>query len=187
MLRLIEGSVSGQVNCLIAEQVHFEFVEHDRRVQEEASKNLVALLKQVARVNEIVSIYGAVGEIDLSHIEDHVTRARAHLQEWIETLHQVVPESEASARAFARMRGNRAPARRGKDSSKDCLIFETYLGAGRALREAGMTAPIVFLSSNTSEYLTESRVLKAEIAEDLDPISMLYAPSAGAAVRALGL
>ena len=40
-----------------------------------------------------------------------------------------------------------APARRGKDSSKDCLVYETYLEAVAALRGAGVAAPIVFLSS----------------------------------------
>lgn len=187
VLRLIEASVSGRINSLVAEQVRIEFAEHDQFVQDEASKNLERLRNQVLRVNEIASVYGAIGAIDFSHLDDHVSRARANLQRWLATLQQVSPEMEANARAFARMNSGRAPARRGKESSKDCLVFETYLEAGRTLRAAGLTAPIVFLSSNTTEYLTEARVLKSEIAEDFEPSSMQYAPNSGAAFHALAI
>ncbi len=47
------------------------------------------------------------------------------------------------------MNGNIAPARRGKDSSKDCIVFETYLSCAGMLRTEGLAAPIVFLSSDT--------------------------------------
>ena len=55
------------------------------------------------------------------------------------------------------------------------------------MRGAGVTPPIVFLSSNTNEYLTESKVLKPDIAAEFGTINLGYAPNMSAAKYALGL
>ena len=59
--------------------------------------------------------------------------------------------------------------------------------AASALRGAGVTRPIVFLSSNTNEYLTEGRLLKPKIAVEFGAIKLGYAPNMSAAKYALGL
>jgi hypothetical protein len=89
--------------------------------------------------------------------------------------------------AFARMNAGLAPARRGKESSKDCLVYETYVEAVTALRRVGVATPIVFLSSNTHEYFTEGRILKSEIAAEFGKVNLVYAPNMSAAKHALGL
>jgi tRNA A37 methylthiotransferase MiaB len=80
-----------------------------------------------------------------------------------------------------------APARRGKDSSKDCLVYETYLEAVTSLRNAGVVKPIVFLSSNTKEYLTENNILRTGIAAEFSNINLKYVPNMSAAKFTLGL
>ena len=71
---------------------------------------------------------------------------------------------------------------------KDCVIVEAYIEAANQLRAAGMTAPIVFASSNTKEYFApNTRHLQNDISGDLAAVGMEYAPNFGAAKHCLGL
>jgi len=184
---LVAAAESGHLICLMAEQVAIEFFDHDQLVQDEAERNLKKVREQVERINSLSAVYGAPGTINLTHLDDHVGRARAVVGRWLAKLDKVVPSPQAPAKAFARVNGGIAPARRGKESSKDCLVYETYLEAVSALRGAGLATPIVFLSSNTNEYLTEGRILKPEIAVEFGAINLGYAPNMSAAKYALGL
>lgn len=75
-LALLAAAESGRIVCLMAEQVAIEFAEHDKAVQEEAERNLKKVRDQIMRINMLSGIYGAPGVIDLSHLDDHVARAR---------------------------------------------------------------------------------------------------------------
>lgn len=184
---LVAAAESGRLICLMAEQVAIEFSVHDQPVQDEAERNLRKVREQVERINNLAAVFGAPGIIDFTHLDDHVGRARAVVGRWLAKLDKVVPSPLTPSRAFARVNAGIAPARRGKESSKDCLVYETYLEAVSALRGTGVTTPIVFLSSNTNEYLTEGRVLKPEIAIELGAIKLGYAPNMSAAKYALDL
>lgn len=184
---LVVAAESGRLICLMAEQVAIEFSDHDQPVQDEAERNLKKVREQVERVNKLSAVFGAPGNVNLAHLDDHVGRARAVVGRWLAKLGKVMPGPLAPAKAFARVNVGIAPARRGKDSSKDCLVYETYLEAVSALRGAGVTTPIVFLSSNTNEYLTESKVLKPDIAAEFGAINLGYASNMSAAKYALGL
>jgi hypothetical protein len=184
---LVSTAEAGRLVCLMAEQVAIEFAEHDQSIQDEAARNLRKLREQVERINRISHVYGAPGTIDLTHLDDHVARARNIVGRWLAQLIKLTPSAVVPAKAFVRMNAALAPARRGKESSKDCLIYETYLEAVTALRSAGVTSPIVFLSSNTDEYLIERRVLRAEIAADFGNLAIKYASNMSAAKHMLGL
>jgi hypothetical protein len=92
----------------------------------------------------------------------------------------IVPSQNAGGLAFARMNARIAPARQGKDSSKDCLIFETYLEALQTLRQNGLTSPAALLSSNTDDYDRQ-----VSITEELAALSATYQPNMSAAKYAL--
>lgn len=184
---LVTAVESGQLICLMAEQVAIEFSDHDQPVQDEAKRNLKKMREQVERINKLSAVFGAPGIINLAHLDDHVIRARAVVGRWLANLGLVTPGHQVPAKAFVRMNAGLAPARRGKDSSKDCLVYETYLEVVSALRGTGVTTPIVFLSSNTNEYLTENKILKPEIAAEFDAINLCYAPNMSVAKNALGL
>lgn len=185
-LSLIQATIDGRLSCLIAQQVQIEFDVHDRRIQSEAVKAIERLRKAFMKLTEIAGVFAYTHEFNFFHLDQHVVRARTNLESWLLMFNLLVPDHATEVRAFGRVQGNRAPAKRGKDTWQDCLIFETYLDAGRRLRAKGNTAPIVFLSSNTSEYFTQARVLKHEIDQDLAISSMRYAPNAAAALHELG-
>ena len=184
---LVVAAEAGNLICLMAEQVAIEFAVHDQPVQEETERNLKKLQEQIDRINKLSTVFGAPGTIDLAHLDGHVGRTRGVVERWLTELQKITPGNGIPTKAFARMNACIAPARRGKDSSKDCLVYETYLEAVTSLRNAGVVKPIVFLSSNTKEYLTENNILRTGIAAEFSNINLKYVPNMSAAKFTLGL
>lgn len=116
--------------------------------------------------------------------DDHVARARALLDRFVAGA--LPTDSEVAQLAAKRMQRALAPARRGKDSFKDCVVVESYLAATRALRDAGLNAPIVFASSNIKDF-TDNGTLRPELAQEFAAIDLVYAPNFSAAAHRLGL
>jgi len=183
---LVELAEVGKLTCLIAEQVKTEFCDHDQSIQNEAKNKLTNLSDQVRRVSDIIAIFGSSQTVDLTHFDDHVLKARAVVQRWLDQLQPVKPGHDTHSKAFARLNANKAPAKRGKDSSKDCLVHETYLEVITKNRAAGSVSKIVFVSSNTADYCENRSVLKSEIATEFSALSIEYAPNMAAAKYALG-
>lgn len=174
-----------EFNCVVAEQVSLEFAGHDEAIQSEAKGALIKLQKQVERTNRVHSVFASPVAISMGHLHGQVSAARNIVGRWMAAAHLVTRSDAALARAMDRVNRNIAPARRGKDSMKDCLVLETYLEAIAELRARNMPASIVFLSSNTKEYLGE-RQLKPEIALDFLRLNVSYAPNMAAAKQQLG-
>lgn len=73
---------------------------------------------------------------------------------------------ECKINAINRVVHHISPAAQGKDSTKDCIIFEETLFLGNLLRNNGFTKKIVFASSNTKEYFHDRKpigTIKAEL------------------------
>ena len=76
----------------------------------------------------------------------------------------------------------------GKIPYKDCVILETYLERVRELREDGLTAPIVFVSSNTRDYAEHSEArVRNDIKDEFESLELEYAPNMAAAKHMLKL
>lgn len=183
---LVELAEAGELVLLMAQQVETEFHSHDQAIQDEAKKKLERLSAQVARVNDILATFGSSETPDLTHFNDHVPQARAVVQRWLDQLQTVAPGADTHSKAFARVNANRAPAKRGKESSKDCMVHETYLEAIAKIRAAGSASKIVFVSSNTADYCENRSVLRSEIATELGALAIDFAPNMAAAKYALG-
>lgn len=173
---------------LIAEQVSREIADHVQDTEDTSGAALSRFLAQAQRIHEVAVALGAEGELEIAHIEGHTTRARLAFDRW-ETVATAIPQNaELLARAWHRVQTNRSPAKRGKDSTKDCIVIEAYLEVAANLRALGMTAPIVFVSSNTKEYIAPGT---SRIPEDLDvdfsTVGLTYAPNFSAAAYSLGL
>ncbi|MCW5230962.1 PIN domain-containing protein [Verminephrobacter eiseniae] len=188
-LALLEMAEAGSgLTVLMAEQVTLEIAGNVANVEEEAQAALEKFLAQAQRIHEVAGVFGAQGHLQVRHLNGHVSRARPVLDQWTQVA-QVVPHNDGVAsRAFRRVNEPRTPARRGKESMKDCVIVEAYIEAASQLRAAGMTAPMVFASSNTKEYFApNTRHLQGDIAADLAAVGIEYAPNWGAAKHSLGL
>ena len=172
---------------LVAEQVQQELLANLENVQREADKALLRFQAQARRMAEVAMEFGAQGVVLTGLLDGHGARARLVLDRWLAVGLTVPHDAEVTARAFARVNEPRTPARRGKESMKDCVIVETYLEVGRRLRTAGLRAPIAFTSSNTNDYYAGSTHLASDLAQDFDAVAIEFAPGFGAAVHALGL
>lgn len=71
----------------------------------------------------------------------------------------------AQNRADKRIRVRRVPARPGKQSYKDCCIFEEYLELARRVRQGGGAKPVVFVTTNKSDYAETGRLIQ-EVDDD---------------------
>ncbi len=185
---LIIAEAGSDLIILMAEQVTLEIASNVANVELEAQTALKKFLAQTQRIHDVAIAFGAQGNLQISHLDQHVNRAKPVLDRW-EQVANVIPHNDGvSSRAFKRVNGPRTPARLGKESMKDCVIIEAYIEAAGQLRTAGMTAPIVFASSNTKEYFApNTRHLHSDIAADLAAVGIEYAPNFGAAKHSLGL
>lgn len=75
-------------------------------------------------------------------------------------------------RAFDRVYAVKAPAKQGKDSLKDCLIFETLLRVVGDLRKSGFDKKVCFISSNTKDF---GKVRNCFVQDDLNKLNILFA------------
>ncbi|MBN9369273.1 MAG: hypothetical protein J0H59_19960 [Comamonadaceae bacterium] len=188
-LALLTAAETGTgLTVLMAEQVSLELATHIAGVEQEALNGLAKLQAQIQRVHNVAVAYGALGPLYIQHLAGHVVRARTVLDRWTRVVRPVPHNDAVASRAFRRVNAPRTPARKGKESMKDCVIVEAYIEAASQLRAAGLTAPIVFASSNTKEYHAPNTThLQSDIAADLGAVGVEYAPNWGAAKHALGL
>lgn len=187
-LSLLGTAELSELTVLVAEQVTIELLTHIESVEQEAQRGLERFQTQANRIHYVADAYGAQGTLNAQYLDGHVDRARAVLDRW-QSVARLVPHNDGvSSRAFRRVNEPRTPARRGKESMKDCVIVEAYLETAHQLRVAGLRKPIVFASSNTKEYFEPAtRHLSADIASDLAVVQMEYAPNFGAAKHLLRL
>jgi hypothetical protein len=173
---------------LMAEQVTLEIASNVASVEQEAQAALQKFLAQAQRIHDVATAFGAQGNLQIYHLDGHVSRAKPVLDRWKQVSRMVPHNDGVASRAFRRVNEPRTPARRGKESMKDCVIVEAYIEAASQLRAAGLMSPIVFASSNTKEYFApNTRHLQSDIAGDLAAVGVEYAPNFGAAKHSLGL
>lgn len=172
----------------IAEQVEKEYLDRVDEVEEDARRRVTSLQDTVNRLNTLVSLHGISQPIALHHWNGHEARCRSHADLWMKTGMIVKESINTVPNAFHRVRQARTPARRGKESSKDCVILETYLEHIQSLRSAGRTAPAIFVSSNTKDYASTNRTtIKDDIKSEFQALNLHFAPNMGAARGILGI
>jgi hypothetical protein len=186
LLEKMEGGKS--LKALLAEQVHIELGENIANVQKEAENALDKWRQRLDKVNSIMQTFGADSIAELSHWDNHVARAAQIANRMASATVRAQAPSDMPQRVFSRVNRVITPAKKGKDSHKDCIVIETYLASITTLRNAGLTAKVVFVSSNTKDYVGESgSKLKADLATEFTALSMEYAANMSAAKFLLGL
>lgn len=185
---LLAAVEQGRLVALTAEQVDLEIVDNLPSVEDEAARGLRKLKTQVLRVDALDGVYGGTGRLNLDHLDDHVVRARGIFDRWTACARSARPGTDVAARAFGRVSQGRTPARKGKESMKDCVVVETYLEAVAVLRTAGLVVPIVFASSNVNDYTNGAGSrLRADLALDFATLNLGYASNWAAAKHSLGV
>lgn len=186
LLRTAE--TDGRLRVLITDVVLSEFAENVDAVQAEAEASLARFLERIAAMNRLAALHDSPGRVDVAHWEGHVRRCRLVADRWLQVGTALPRSDEIDRRAMRRVFESRRPSRRGKDSTKDCVILETFLEHLRFLRTTDETAPAVFLSSNTRDFARpRGPGVADDIAEEFDSVGLRYASGMAGAKRLLGL
>lgn len=172
-MALVDAMESKALASFLADLVHVELAANLKGVREAAIKALEGVKAQVKKMDEVMKVLGANAQADLSHFDTHMARADNLYERWKNASSTSPQSAGAKSRGTERVLNVKAPSAQGKDSLKDCIIFESYLDAAKALRDAGLTAPIVFLSPNVADYTSVGSV-KADIQHDLDAVTVRY-------------
>jgi len=172
---------------LVTQLVRAEFAEHVDAGQREAQALLLAVADDIAKIDALATLHGSPGKADIRNWDGHARRCRQIADQWMNVGKDAPESNDISSRAVTRVLQGRTPSRRGKDSTKDCIILETYLAHIRSARRAGLAASIVFVSSNTMDYATSAARLTQDIASEFAELDMAFAPNMAAAKMLLGL
>lgn len=188
-MAMLQASESGSdLVVLMATQVSTELRDNLPDVEMGAETSLEKFLAQAQRVDQVAAEFGAVGKMATSHLADHVARARSTMDRWERAALPVTPSQGVPAKAIHRVVNAIAPSRKGKDSTKDCLIVETYLEAAAQLRSASFTGKIVFGSSNTDDYVDKvTRQLHSTLEKEFASHNMQYGMNFGSMKHLLGI
>lgn len=186
-LALLGHAEADRLDVYVTELVRMEFADHVDEVQREAEAGLASLSDDVAKIDALAALHGSSGRTDVSHWNGHPGRCRQIADRWMKVGRDAVQSDDAVSRAVTRVLQGRAPSRRGKDSTKDCIILETYLEHVRNARRGGLTASVAFVSSNVRDYATSAARLSQDIASDFGALLVSYAPNMAAAKALLSL
>lgn len=188
-LKLLDAAESDtRLTVLVAKQVCQEFLANVKGVQEEAQRALSKFRDLVYKLDKLAALHGTAGQVDLSHLNGYEIRGRKVAERWLKVATLVPGSQQILSRAFKRVNQTRTPARKGKDSMKDCVILETYIERIRELRENGLTTPVVFVSSNKKDYAETAGVsVRSDIRAEFTKLGLEYAPNMAAAKHFLKL
>lgn len=189
-LKLVSDVESGRVISVITGQIQGEFNKNRPDVVDSAAQELVSLVKQINKAEDIAAVFGIPPtRPSLVHLNSHAAQAEVIVDRWLAASYLIVEGPDLAARAGLRVNLARTPAKTGKQNYKDCLITETFLDLVNDLRQAGITSKVVFMSSNTDDY-AESKLsdrLRADLAVEFNGLQMEYATNPGQARNVLGL
>lgn len=188
-LSLLQVAESGSsLEALVADQVSIEFQDNVQKVEKEAEDGLSKLRDQIDKIDRLTTVHGSPGQVNTNHWKDYAIRCRDVAERWLKASTPVPKSDQIVVNAFQRVSQARSPAQKGKDSMKDCVILETYLEHIRSLRNDGLTAVAVFVSSNTKDYAeTNGVVVRKDLENEFNSIGLEYAPNMAAAKHLLGL
>ena len=186
LLALVETRTD-LVVCL-ATQVKSELNDNLSGVEDDSRAKLTKYVSEALRIDQAARLFGATGAMNTGHLFDHVARARKAMDRWLPVAHEASSEGDIPGRAWRRVSLGIAPAKKGKESMKDCVVIETYFEAADQLRKAGLSTPFVFASSNTKEYHEPNTShLTPDLQSQFTLMGMEYAPNYGSAKHHLRL
>ncbi len=146
-------------------------LEAERFIEEQfrALKNIKEVL---AKLNsDVVLNFGAFDKIQIEQ------KLRAISQRIMNSSYVCEKDNSVDALVLSRVIDTRPPARKGKDSTKDCIIYEEVLHVSSRLKESGFRKRIIFASSNTKEYCDENISLHPIIKEELNERGIKFVSS----------
>lgn len=185
---LLHAAEGRHLDIVAADLVRVEYMDRVASVEQQASGAMSRLLDEIQKLDAIINLHGGEGLLDTRHWLGHVDRCRRVTDRWIQIALPAQQTDTVLARGARRVAESRAPSRKGNEAAKDCIIVETYLEYVRGRRTAGLSAPVVFVSSNVNDYAERPGTgLTPDLVADFGAVQMRYAPNMAAAKAFLSL
>lgn len=166
---------SEMIGCVIAEQVRNELNDNLTTVREDTNSSLGKLRDEIARIDKWSEALGEASQTQIGHFLTRVPVAEGVMTDILGAALTHATTPDLTYRAITRVTQRRTPAKLGKDSTKDCVVVESYLEVATMLRALGHTGNIVFASSNTTEFLSGTpRTLNADIENEFAALGIKY-------------
>jgi hypothetical protein len=161
---------------VVAELVQSEWNDNCERVELETRKRINELDQNIKALTEVLRCLVSVlpeGVPNFSRyaVESLLKRLAVNLLRAAKVLQE---DDACSKLANRRAMKGWAPASKGKNSLKDCMIIEHYISLCRQLGEAGFGSKCVFVSSNVNDYGKGGRPL-SPLDENFRAVGIEYA------------
>ena len=158
-------------------------------VEKEWQENIVGVLEETKReviklelrrrhffaaVKSVAYIDYQDGQLERNDILHLLADLKSIAESLLNSCLVIVPEDEHLVSAMNRVKHYVPPASRGKEASKDCEVYELFLGLCKDLQNSSAENKFVFLSSNTKDY---GRSNSGGVQPELSKLGAKYATS----------
>ena len=174
-IAVIRASTPEQEVCtlVIGSIVSKEFSENIEIVENELDKSLSDLQEKAKLFYRACDLVGL--ERNFSYIYNS-SRVLAVLRQMAESLikqaHVIEAENKYQLLATKRVVEKKPPAQKG--TLKDSIITEEYLEIARQLSSRNFRYPIVFISSNVSDFCLERKLLHPDLDSEFSSVNLNY-------------
>jgi hypothetical protein len=153
MIQMASDSPS-RLWIVAAKLVQGEWEDNRNSVEVATRKHIKGLDRNIETLTEVIKHFGSLSsesvpnfsefgvESRLKNVAENMLRVATTLQE----------DDGCSVLANRRVIAGWAPASKGRNELKDCMIIEHYIHLCRELRDGGFNSKCVFVSSNVNDY-----------------------------------
>ena len=134
--------------------------------------NKAKLFKTALDHSSIVEKWDYSKEFTTYKLEEELTSLSESL---LSSLILIENDEDCLVKASLRVVNGTAPASKGKDEYKDCMIIEHYLKLTSLLRADGFSHPVIFVTSNKSDFGPPYKI-KEPLSAEFSNICLQYAP-----------
>ncbi len=142
----------------VASVIPKEYADHFEQAQGTVSTTFGSLYKYIARINKIRVAQG-FDELQADQDTSTIPYLTSVVESLLDSSWEIQENPEQILKAHHRVVA-KSPPSGGKNSYKDCLIWEEYLALAECIRKAGGSMPIAFVSSNKSDFVMNHPTLK---------------------------
>ena len=183
---VIERSVQApsKVSLVIAKQVEDEFLELIDAIEKDTHTKLrksqdhfSGILK---RIEALFSTNHIPNIVDFP-LSDFPAKCRQLAEQIVQTSTILAVHDDDVIKAYQRVKSAIPPAKKGKQSMKDCQITESYLRLSSVLCGAGFSHNIIFATSNSEDYQQGHNSLHPALRTEFEAVRLEYSPNWSAA------
>ena len=192
-LRIYKSTSEANLNAIVNSTVISEFSNHVHHVQNECHEAVLSILREGQTGNWLkLQEMSTSFDINFSDLLDDPIRYSSVASDFAKALLSnssvLDVNDDIIGRAKVRVQNQRAPSHRAKkDSFADCVILESYLDLFRSCRKhpAYEGVPMVFVSSNTTDFTSFPNLLHEHIAPSFERLKVRYASNMTIALEIL--